>query len=75
MNPYLRQEKRNDLPSTCITTNSFAIVTRNHNQRPINDRRKRMSTQEEQALALKTLHEAIQALKDCGLMTEEEEDE
>jgi hypothetical protein len=42
MNPYLRQEKRNDLPSTCITTNSFAIVTRNYNQRPINDRRKRM---------------------------------
>ena len=75
MNPYLRQEKRNDLPSTCITTNSFAIVTRNHNQRPINDRRKRMSTQEEQALALKTLHEAIQALKDCGLMTEGDEDE
>ena len=34
-----------------------------------------MSTQEEQALALKTLHEAIQALKDLGLMTEEDEDE
>ena len=33
----------------------------------------KMSTQEEQALALKTLHEAIQALKDLGLMTEEEE--
>lgn len=34
-----------------------------------------MPTEEQQALALKTLHEAIQALKDCGLMTEEEEDE
>lgn len=34
-----------------------------------------MSTEQEQALALKTLHEAIQALKDCGLMTESEEDE
>jgi hypothetical protein len=75
VSPYLRQKKRNDLPSTCITTNSFAIVTRNYNQRPINDRRKPMTTEETQALALKTLHEAIQALKDCGLMTEEEEDE
>jgi biotin operon repressor len=37
-------------------------------------RDKQMSTQEEQALALKTLHEAIQALKDCGLMIEEEEE-
>ena len=36
-------------------------------------RDKQMSTQEEQALALKTLHEAIQALKDLGLVTEEEE--
>jgi hypothetical protein len=34
----------------------------------------KVSTQEEQALALKTLHEAIQALKDLGLMTEEEEE-
>ena len=34
-----------------------------------------MTTEETQALALKTLHEAIQALKDCGLITEEEEDE
>lgn len=34
-----------------------------------------MSTQEEQALALKTLQEAIQALKDYGLMTEGNEDE
>jgi len=34
-----------------------------------------MSTQEEQVLALKTLHEAIQALKDLGLMQEEDEDE
>ena len=33
-----------------------------------------MSTEETQALALKTLHEAIQALKDCGLMVEEEEE-
>jgi hypothetical protein len=31
-----------------------------------------MTTEETQALALKTLHEAIQALKDLGLMTEEE---
>jgi hypothetical protein len=36
---------------------------------------KQMSTEETQALALKTLHEAIQALKDCGLMTEEEEED
>jgi len=33
-----------------------------------------MTTEETQALALKTLHEAIQALKDCGLMAGEEED-
>lgn len=31
-----------------------------------------MTTEETQALALKTLHEAIQALKDCGLMSTEE---
>ncbi len=36
-------------------------------------RGQQMSTQEEEALALKTLHEAIQALKDLGLVTEEEE--
>jgi DNA-binding transcriptional regulator YhcF (GntR family) len=35
----------------------------------------KMTTEEQQALALKTLHEAIQALKDCGLMIEEEDDE
>ena len=35
----------------------------------------KMTTEETQALALKTLHEAIQALKDCGLMTEGDEDE
>jgi len=35
----------------------------------------KMTTEEQQKEALKTLHEAIQALKDCGLMTEEEEDE
>ena len=34
-----------------------------------------MTTEEQQALALKTLHEAIQALKDLGLMAEEDEDE
>lgn len=34
-----------------------------------------MTTEETQALALKTLHEAIQALKDCGLMIEEDKDE
>jgi hypothetical protein len=34
-----------------------------------------MTTEETQALALKTLHEAIQALKDCGLMIEEDDDE
>lgn len=34
-----------------------------------------MTTEETQALALKTLHEAIQALKDCGLITEEEEED
>jgi biotin operon repressor len=33
-----------------------------------------MTTEEQQVLALKTLHEAIQALKDCGLMIEEEEE-
>jgi len=33
-----------------------------------------MSTQEEQALALKTLHEAIQALKDLGLMAEDDDE-
>jgi len=33
-----------------------------------------MSTEQEQELALKTLKEAIQALKDCGLMIEEEEE-
>jgi len=32
-----------------------------------------MTTEETQALALKTLYEAIQALKDLGLVTEEEE--
>ena len=34
-----------------------------------------MTTEEQQTLALKTLHEAIQALKDLGLMTEGDEDE
>lgn len=34
-----------------------------------------MSTLEEQQLALKTLHEAIQALKDLGFVTEGDEDE
>lgn len=34
-----------------------------------------MTTQEQQELALKTLHEAIQALKDCGLMIEEDEED
>ena len=34
-----------------------------------------MTTEETQALALKTLHEAIQALKDLGFITEENEDE
>jgi hypothetical protein len=34
----------------------------------------KMTTEEQQALALKTLHEAIQALKDCGLMTEGDEE-
>lgn len=33
-----------------------------------------MSTQEEQRLAIETLHQALQALKDLGFMTEEEED-
>jgi len=33
-----------------------------------------MTTEETQALALKTLHEAIQALKDCGLMTEDDDE-
>jgi len=32
-----------------------------------------MSALEEQRLALKTLHEAIQALKDLGFITDEEE--
>lgn len=31
-----------------------------------------MTTEETQALALKTLHEAIQALKDYGFITEED---
>ena len=34
-----------------------------------------MTTEEQQTEALKTLHEAIQALKDLGFITEEEEDE
>lgn len=34
-----------------------------------------MTTEETQALALKTLHEAIQALKDLGFIVEEEEQE
>jgi hypothetical protein len=34
-----------------------------------------MTTEEQQALALKTLHEAIQALKDLGFVTEGDEDE
>jgi len=33
-----------------------------------------MTTEEQQELALKTLKEAIQALKDYGLMTEGEEE-
>ena len=33
-----------------------------------------MTTEEQQDLTLKTLKEAIQALKDFGLMTEEEEE-
>jgi hypothetical protein len=33
-----------------------------------------MTTEEQQALALKTLHEAIQALKDLGFVTEEDEE-
>jgi len=35
----------------------------------------KMSTLEEQRLALKTLHEAIQALKDLGFVTEGDEDD
>jgi hypothetical protein len=34
-----------------------------------------MTTEEQQRLALKTLHEAIQSLKDLGFITEEDEDE
>lgn len=34
-----------------------------------------MTTEEQQALALKTLHEAIQSLKDLGFMVEDEEEE
>lgn len=34
-----------------------------------------MTTEEQQALALKTLHEAIQSLKDLGFMVEDEEQE
>ena len=34
-----------------------------------------MTTEEQQKEALKTLHEAIQALKDLGFITEEDEDE
>ncbi len=34
----------------------------------------KVSTEQEQELALKTLKEAIQALKDYGLMTEGEEE-
>jgi hypothetical protein len=34
-----------------------------------------MTTEEQQIEALKTLHEAIQALKDLGFITEDEEDE
>jgi hypothetical protein len=34
-----------------------------------------MTTEETQALALKTLHEAIQALKDLGFITEGDDDE
>jgi hypothetical protein len=34
-----------------------------------------MTTEEQQALALKTLHEAIQALKDLGFITEGDDDE
>jgi hypothetical protein len=75
VSPYLRQKKRNDLPSTCNTTNSFAIVTRNYNQRPINDRRKQMTTEEQIKSAIDSLNEAMQALKDLGLMTEGDEDE
>lgn len=35
----------------------------------------KMSTEQQQIEALKTLHEAIQALKDLGFITEENEDE
>jgi hypothetical protein len=34
-----------------------------------------MTTEQQQIEALKTLHEAIQALKDLGFMTEGDEDE
>jgi hypothetical protein len=34
-----------------------------------------MTTEEQQVLALKTLHEAIQALKDLGFITEGDDDE
>lgn len=34
-----------------------------------------MTTEEQQRLALNTLHEAIQALKDLGFITEGDEDE
>jgi hypothetical protein len=34
----------------------------------------KMSTEQQQIEALKTLHEAIQALKDLGFITEEEEE-
>jgi hypothetical protein len=34
-----------------------------------------MNTEQKQIEALKTLHEAIQALKDLGFITEEDEDE
>jgi hypothetical protein len=34
-----------------------------------------MTTEEKQMEALKTLHEAIQALKDLGFITEEDEED
>ena len=34
-----------------------------------------MTTEEQQTLTLKTLHEAIQALKDLGFITEGDDDE
>jgi hypothetical protein len=54
------------------------VKTQSHTNIPIQIAQRqenKMTTEQQQIEALKTLHEAIQALKDLGFITDEEETE